>query len=127
MPPPRITLPPGIKAPPAPGRPPSGLFPGSTQRPTYREPNPTRLGAVALGGIAGTVWMVLIGLLGHGARAYAWWTISAGILAWLAALGLARYGIRGIAVGVALASGVATAVVGAIVLEHWVAGHWILW
>jgi hypothetical protein len=145
-PPPRITLPPGIRPPtipvPGPARPgppglgrpasapvraPSGLFPGATSRPTYREPHQTRLGVVALGSVIGAVWMALIGLLGHGARDWAWWMIAAGAVAWLAALGLARYGMRGIAAGVALASGVGTTIMAAVVLEHWVSGHWILW
>src|SRR5207244_4604895 len=111
-PPRRITLPPGMlppSAPPWPGPPgtiraPSGLFPSGPPRPTYREPHPARLGAVALGGAAGTVWMALFGLLAGTARAYAWWTVAAGTAAWLAALALARYGLRGVAVGVAMTS-----------------------
>jgi hypothetical protein len=135
-PPQRITLPPGIQAPRPPGhtwpgpataRLPSGLFPSGPPRPTYREPHPTRLGAVALGGAAATVWMALFGLLAGTARAYAWWTVAAGVVAWLCALALARFGLRGVAVGIALTSGLAIALAGVIVMEHWIGGHWVLW
>jgi hypothetical protein len=133
-PPQRITLPPGMLPParppwPGPGtaRLPSGLFPSGPPRPTYREPHPARLGAVAVGGAAGTLWMALFGLLAGTARAYAWWTVAAGVVAWLSALALARYGLRGVAVGIALTSGLAIALAGVIVMEHWIGGHWVLW
>lgn len=153
-PPARITLPPGVhpmvvrSQPPAPAvgypapagvRPagwpgpatahaPSGLFPSSAPpRPTYREPHPVRLGEVTLGGAAGTLWMMLIGLLSSGARGYVWWTISAGILAWGSALALARWGMRGIATGVALTSGLGVSIAFVVVIQHWAVGHWLLW
>jgi hypothetical protein len=145
-PPQRITLPPGVRPPavahpagapqppgtatwpvPATARVPSGLFPSGPPRPTYREPHPARLGAVALGGVAGTLWMVLFGLLAGTAREYVWWTIAAGLAAWLTAIALARWGLRGVAVGIALAAGLAMAIAGVVVTEHWIGGHWLLW
>jgi hypothetical protein len=80
-----------------------------------------------VGGAAGTLWMALFGLLASTARAYAWWTVAAGAVAWVAAFALARFGLRGVAVGVALASGLALALAGVIVTEHWVGGNWVLW
>jgi hypothetical protein len=71
--------------------------------------------------------MALFGLLAGTARAYAWWTVAAGITAWLSALALARFGLRGVAVGVAMTSGLAVALAGVIVTEHWIGGHWVLW
>jgi hypothetical protein len=121
--------PPGPQAsrPYPPGPPPSGLFPSGPLRPTYREPHPTRLGEVVLGAAAATLWMALFGLLANSARQYAWATIGAGLVAWAAALVLVRWGMRGIAAGLALATGVAVAIGGVVVLEHWMAGLWLLW
>lgn len=154
-PPPRITLPPGVRPvvartqPPAPmvgypavagrgpagwpapatTRAPSGLFPSSSgpPRPTYREPHPAGLSEVTLGGAAGTLWMVLIGLLSSGARGYVWWTITAGLIAWGSALALARWGLRGVAAGIALTSGLGVSIAMVVVIEHWADGHWLLW
>ncbi|MBO0870587.1 MAG: hypothetical protein J2P15_18685 [Micromonosporaceae bacterium] len=108
-------------------RTPSGLFPSGPPRPAYREPHQVRLGAVALGAVAGTLWMLFLGLLAVDARSYIRWSLAAGLLAWGAALGLARYGIRGIAVGVALSTGLGMAIAGVILTEHWAGGHWLLW
>ncbi len=136
-PPQRITLPPGMRPPavaathtwpgPGSGRLPSGLFPSGPPRPTYREPHPATLGAVAVGGAAGTLWMALIGLLATTARQYVWWTIVAGLIAWVSALALARWGLRGVAAGVALTSGLAVSIAGVIVTLHWIGGYWLLW
>jgi hypothetical protein len=135
----RITLPPGFTPTSVPhptvtplpstmARSPSGLFPsGGPPRPAYREPHQTRLSAVALGAVAGTLWMLFFGLLAVDARGYLRWSIAAGVLAWAAALGLARFGIRGVAVGVALSTGLGMAIAGVILTEHWAGGHWLLW
>ena len=54
--------------------------------------------------------------------------MAAGGGAWLAALALARYGDRGVAVGVAAATGLAWAVAGGAVAVHWgFTGDWPLW
>jgi hypothetical protein len=108
-------------------RAPSGLFPSGPARPTYREPHPTRLGEVTLGGAAGTLWMVLIGLLSSSARGYIWWTTTAGLIAWGSALVLARWGLRGVAAGVALTSGIGVSIAVVVVIEHWAGGNWLLW
>jgi hypothetical protein len=108
-------------------RTPSGLFPSGPPRPTYREPHPVRAGAVAAGAGAGALWMLLFGLVATTARGYAWWTISAGITGWLAALVLARYGDRGVAVGVAASTAVGAAIAGSVVFAHFIDGNWLLW
>ncbi len=112
---------------PATARPPSGLFPSGPPRPTYREPHPARFGHAALGTVAGALWMALIGLLAGTARAYAWWTVAAGLAAWLSALALSRWGLRGIATGVAISTGVAVAIAAGVVIARWAGGHWVLW
>jgi hypothetical protein len=96
-------------------------------RPIYREPMPVRTGAVFLGAGAGALWMLLFGLLAHTARAYAWWTVIAGVCAWAAAFVLARVGDRGIAVGVAIASGLSVGIAFSVVMAQWIHGTWILW
>jgi hypothetical protein len=124
--PPPPAPPPVYPPPPVPERRPSGLFP-STPHPTYREPYPAGGGAVAVGVLAGTVWMALLGVLGTHARGYVWWTVAAGIIGWGAALALARFGDRGVAVGVALACAIGVAISFVVVTVEWTAGHWLLW
>lgn len=109
------------------GRTPSGLFPSGRPRPAYREPFPARTPAIWAGAGATTVWMLLFGLVGRTARSYCWWSICAGVVGWLVALLLARAGDRGVAVGVAIASGAGVAIAMSVVLVHWIGGHWLLW
>lgn len=109
-------------------RTPSGLFPGEPPRPTYREPYPVRAGAVLAGFGAAAGWLGLFALLGADLRGRLWWTVVAGGVAWLASLALARSGDRGVAVGVALATGAGWSLVGGLVALHWwVGGDWPLW
>lgn len=108
-------------------RSPSGLFPSGPPRPTYRQPHPVRGSAVAIGAGAGALWMLLFGLVASSARGYAWWTISAGLAAWLCALVLARYGDRGVAVGVAASTGLGAAIAGSVVFAQFIGGNWLLW
>jgi hypothetical protein len=82
---------------------------------------------VAAGFGAGALWMLLFGLVASTAREYSWWTISAALAGWLAALGLARFGDRGVAVGVAVASGLGAAIAGSVVFAQFIGGHWALW
>jgi hypothetical protein len=96
-------------------------------RPIYREVLPARPGSVLVGAAAATVWMMLFGFLAHSARAYAWWTIVAGLVAWAVSAVLVRAGDRGVAAGVALASGVGVAIAMSVVLVRWTGGHWLLW
>ncbi|WP_432981020.1 hypothetical protein [Dactylosporangium sp. CA-233914] len=104
------------------------VFKVSQARPTYREPLPASARMIAIGGAAGSAWMLLFGLLMTGsARAYVWTTLVAGFLAWGAAAILARFGNRGVAVGVAASSGVAVAIAGILVAYRLAGGDWLLW
>ena len=125
----RITLPPNIPPPPPTSavRGPGGLIPAGPPRPIYREPVPVRLGPVAAGAGSAGLWLLLFGLLANSARSYAWLTFGAGTAAWLAALVLARFGDRGVAVGVAVSTAIGVAIAGIVVTVTWAAGHWLLW
>jgi hypothetical protein len=104
------------------------VFKVNQARPTYREPLPVRGQMVAAGAAVGAAWMLLFGLLMAGsARGYAWITLVAGFLAWGAAAILARFGDRGVAVGVAASSGVAVAIAGILVAYRLAGGDWLLW
>lgn len=111
-----------------PGRLPSGLFPTGPPRPTYREPHPVRLASLLVGLAAGGAWLVLFTLLGDGIASRVWWVVVAGLLNWIAALVLARYGDRGAAVGLALVTGLGWAVAAGAVTLYWVVTvDWPLW
>lgn len=108
--------------------PPSGLFPAGPRRPRYREPHPVRATGVLLGLAAGSLWFLLFGLLGTTPAGYGWWTLAAGVTAWAAVTVLARYGDRGVAVGVALATAAGWSVAATAVVLIWtVTGDWPLW
>lgn len=107
---------------------PSGLFPGASPRPAYREPHPVRPVAVVAGGAGGVAWLALFGLLGRDLAGWAWWTLVAGAAAWAAAALLARFGERGAAVGVAAAVGVVWAAAAGTLALRWAAtGDWPMW
>lgn len=110
-------------------RTPSGLFPaGPPPRPTYREPHPVTGAGVAVGGVAAMLWLLLFGLLGRSVAGYAWWTLVAGALAWLAALALVRFGDRGVAAGVAIVTAGGWSIAAAVVAVRWAGtGNWPLW
>lgn len=126
-------FPPGPGAPGVPGfvatRTPSGLFPSvPPSRPTYREPHPVRGAAVAAGGGAATVWLLVFGLLGPGVVGYLWWTLFAGLVAWLVALVLVRLGDRGVATGIAIVTAGGWSIAAAVLATRWAAaGDWPLW
>jgi hypothetical protein len=102
-----------------------GAFPS---RPVYREPHPIRAGAVLAGFGAAAVWLALFGALARDLAAYAWWTIVAAVVAWIVAAVLSFLGDRGVAVGVALASGVGLAIAMAFVGARWISTQdWPLW
>jgi hypothetical protein len=109
-------------------RPPSGLFPGLPPRPVYREPHPVA-GAPVLAGLGCTLlWLGLFGGLAHDLAAYAWWTIVAAVTAWAVALLLTVLGDRGVAVGIALASGLGLSIAMAFVGAKWITTYdWPLW
>jgi hypothetical protein len=105
----------------------SGLFPGPS-RPVYREPHPVTAAPVLSGLGAGLLWFGLFGGLAHGLAAYAWWTIVAAISAWAVAFVLTVLGDRGVAVGVAIASGAGLSIAMAFVGARWIATYdWPLW
>jgi hypothetical protein len=107
---------------------PSGLFPGQQLRPVYREPHPIRSGALLAGLGAGVVWLALFAGLARDLAGYAWWTLVAAISAWAVAAVLAILGDRGVAVGVALASGFGLAVAAGFVAARWITtGDWPMW
>ncbi|WP_233604665.1 hypothetical protein [Micromonospora sp. HM5-17] len=111
---------------------PSGLFPSGPPprpaRPTYREPHPVRLGAVAAGAGGALLWLLTFGLLAHDLRGYLWWTLLAGTVAWLVALVLTWRGDRGVAVGVATVVAVGWTVAAILLALRWrSSGDWPLW
>jgi hypothetical protein len=94
-------------------------------RPTLREPHPIRPGAVLCGALAGTVWMLTFALLSMTLSGYVSWTLLAGVLAWLSAFWLAKRGDRGVAAGLAAATGVALSVATISVVAEWI--RWGAW
>jgi hypothetical protein len=137
--------PPGVIFPPPPPPPRPHVVPGAWQgalkppvfvvpalprvleRPTYREPLPVRSGRVWAGAGAAALWMLLFGLQASTIRAYAWITIAAAVVALGAAGILAKFGDRGVAVGVAISSGIGLSVAGLFGAFQAFSGHWILW
>ena len=110
-----------------PHRPSSGLFPGPS-RPVYRETHPVTAAAVVSGLGAGLLWFGLFGGLAHDLAAYAWWTIVAAVSAWAVAIVLTVLGDRGVAVGVAIASGAGLSIAMVFVGHRWISTYdWPLW
>lgn len=103
-------------------------IPVGPQRPTYREPHPVR-GWFFTAGLAGAAaWMLLLPLLASDLRGYAWWTLIAGALAWLAAAVLTRLGDRGVAAGISVSVSVAVAIGTFAVAARWMeTADWPLW
>jgi hypothetical protein len=85
------------------------------------------LGPLAAGAASAALWMLLFGLLATTARGYVWLTFGAGAAAWLSAAVLARFGDRGVAVGVAVSATIGVAVAGIVVTVRWAGGNWLLW
>jgi hypothetical protein len=96
-------------------------------RPTYRESHPVGAGGVWAGIGFTTAWFMFFAMVTGNARSYAWSTIIAGVLAFGAAAALARYGDRGVAVGVAGTAAVAVSIAGVLVGVRYLGGDWILW
>jgi hypothetical protein len=97
-------------------------------RPVYREPHPIRAGAVLAGFGAAVVWFALFGALARELAAYVWWTIVAAVVAWIVAAVLSFLGDRGVAVGVALASGFGLSIAMTSVGVRWISTQdWPLW
>ena len=72
-------------------------------------------------------WLLLFGVLGTSARSYIWLTFAASAAAWIIALALARFGDRGVAVGVAISTGIGLAIAFALVIQRWITTGWPLW
>jgi hypothetical protein len=107
---------------------PSGLFPGQQLRPVYREPHPIHPGSLLSGMGAAAVWFGLFAALARNLASYAWWTLVAAITAWAVAAVLSIFGDRGVAVGVALVSGLGLAIAGGFVAARWITtSDWPLW
>jgi hypothetical protein len=128
--------PPPMRSQPVPGawqgalKPPVFVVPGlprAPERPVYREPLPVRSGRVWAGAGVAALWMLLFGLQASTIRMYAWITIVVAAIALGVAALLARFGDRGVAVGVAITSGIGLAVAGLFGAFQAFSGHWILW
>ncbi|HET6532231.1 MAG TPA: hypothetical protein VFH03_16720 [Actinoplanes sp.] len=106
----------------------SGLFPGGTLRPFYREAHPVTAAAVLAGMGSTLLWFALFGSIGRNLVAYAWWTVAAAVSAWLVALILTAFGDRGVAVGVAIIGGVGLSVAMGFVTVRWITTNdWPMW
>ncbi|KHD72793.1 hypothetical protein MB27_38430 [Actinoplanes utahensis] len=104
------------------------VFAALPPRPFYREPHPITTGAVISGLAATALWFALFGSLGDALGSYAWWTIGAAAVAWAVALLLAVLGDRGVAVGVAVASGFGLSIALFFVTLRWYHSlDWPLW
>ncbi len=103
-------------------------FPVHPPRPVYREPHP--VGAVPLlcGMGATLIWLALFGSIARDLAGYAWWTVAAAVSAWLVALVLSVLGDRGVAIGVAMISGIGLSVAMGLVAVRWVTTNdWPMW
>jgi hypothetical protein len=85
------------------------------------------MGAVLVGAAVAAAWLLLFGLLGSSAGGYVWMTLLASVVGWIVALVLARYGDRGVAVGVAISTGIGVAIAFALVIARWATSGWPLW
>jgi hypothetical protein len=104
------------------------LPPGLPPRPVYREPHPIGAAPLLSGMGATAVWLALFGFIGRDLVSYAWWTVVAAVSAWLVALVLTLLGDRGVAVGVAIVSGIGLSVAMGFVTYRWVTTlDWPLW
>ena len=86
-----------------------------------------RLGPAVAGAGVASAWMGLVGLLGSSAQGYIWLTIGASVVATAVAVGLARAGDRGVAAGVAVATGFGLVMAMGLLVVRWVTTGWPLW
>jgi hypothetical protein len=82
---------------------------------------------VLAGAGVAAAWLLLVGLLATSAQGYVWWTVAASLAAWTCALALARFGDRGAATGVAMATGLGLAIAVGLALERWATTGWPMW
>lgn len=99
----------------------------SSGRPVYREPYPIRAKAFLAGLGATVVWFGMFAAVSWSARSYAWTALVAGVLATLAAVALARFGDRGVAVGVTIATTIGVTIAGIVVTAYGFGGTWLFW
>jgi hypothetical protein len=103
-------------------------LPSQPARPHFREPHPIGIGPLFAGLGAGGIWVALFGALGQDLFGYAWWTAVAVVPAWIVATVLALLGDRGVAVGVAVTTGLGWSVAAAFVAARWIStGDWPMW
>ena len=121
---------PDAAAPPVGWLPPDARQPGllPERRPFYREPHPVRAAQVLTGLGATLIWLALFGSIGRDLLTYAWWTVVATVTAWIVATFLAIFGDRGVAVGVAAASGFGLSIAAGFVAARWITtADWPMW
>jgi hypothetical protein len=105
---------------------PSGLFPSRPRRPTFREPHPVRVSAVAAGATLTLAWQVLVALFATSMRGlFLLMAMAVAVAAVVAGL-LLRFGDRGAAVGVALAAALGGSVAAGIAAVRWLTLGWPL-
>jgi hypothetical protein len=107
---------------------PPGFGPVPPAHPVYREPHPVAVAPVLAGIGATALWFALFGSIGRDLFSYAWWTVVAAVSAWAVAIVLTVLGDRGVAVGVAMTSGLALSVAGGFVAFRWITTNdWPMW
>jgi hypothetical protein len=79
------------------------------------------------GASATAAWLLLFGLLATSARSYIWLTLAAVAVAWSVAVLLLRFGDRGVATGVGLATSLGASIAVGLVVVRWVTVGWPLW
>ncbi|MCA2215777.1 hypothetical protein [Jidongwangia harbinensis] len=102
--------------------------PARPAHPIYREPHPVTAAPLLAGIGATALWFALFGAIGRDLFSYAWWTVVAAVSAWVVAAVLTVLGDRGVAVGVAVTSGVGLSVAGGFVAFRWITtSDWPMW
>jgi hypothetical protein len=102
--------------------------PARPAHPVYREPHPVAAAPLLAGIGATALWFALFGSIGRDLFSYAWWTVVAAVTAWVVAAVLTVLGDRGVAVGVAMTSGVGLSVAGGFVAFRWITTNdWPMW
>ena len=86
-----------------------------------------RVSAVLTGAGVAAGWLLVAGLFSTTAMTYIWFTLTAALLAWGCAAVLMRFGDRGVATGVALATALGASVAVGLMVLQWVTTGWPLW
>jgi hypothetical protein len=80
---------------------------------------------MVIGVAAGSLWMLMWALMSTTATGFLQVMLCAGVTASGAAIGLARYGDRGAAAGVAIAAGGGLSLAGLVVIVNVATGTWL--